>query len=266
MKRNFIYLCVLAFIVLNACKKEGLNLYNDSIAKNSIYFAKADTLNNITLSFGYAKAEVKDSIMKLVIRTIGSPFTVDRPYNLSVADSSTMKAGIDYDFLNLPLSVKAGKVTDTLKIKFHRTTQLGQDSLFLYLDLKPNENFTNDYLFRLVTINNIIHRKYYTRLKIRLDDIAGPPPFWTPGNTYYSSTEGYLGKFSTLKFQLLINRYNLDIDELIKPTWFSSNGNGRRLSGWANGTKAYLTQMALAGTPVYEADGTTLMVMGKYAQ
>lgn len=266
MKRELIYCCVLAFVMmLSACKKDTLNVYNDESAKNSIYFTKADTTNDVAVSFGYSKSNVKDSILKLVVRAIGSPYGSDRSYNLSIADSSTMKAGVDYDFLNKPFSIKAGKVADTLKLKLYRNASITKDSLFLYLDLKPNENFTNDYLTRLVTSNNKVYTKYYTRLKVKVDDIAGPPPFWTPGNTYYSSTIGYLGNFSTLKFQLLISRYNLNVEELAQPNWFSVNGNGRRLTGWANGLKAYFTQMALAGTPVYEADGVTLMTMGKYA-
>ncbi|HWW37825.1 hypothetical protein, partial [Pedobacter sp.] len=107
--------------------------------------------------------------------------------------------------------------------------------------------------------------QYYTRLKIKVDDIAGAPPFWDANSVYYSFTSGYLGTFSTLKFQLLINRFNLNAEELVKPNWFLTNSNYFRLSGWANGLKAYLDQMQAKGTPVYEADGVTLMTMGKYA-
>lgn len=267
MKKEIIYICVLAFVMmLNACRKDGLEVYNDEAAKNSIYFPKADTINDLTVSFGYSKSDVKDSILKIVVRAIGSPHQTDRTYNLTIPDSSTLKPGIDYDFLNKSFTIKAGKVADTLKIKLYRNAAMAKDSLFLYLDLKPNENFTNDYLYRPVTSNNKVYLKYYTRLKLKVDDIAGPPPFWTAGNTYYTSTIGYLGTFSSLKFQLLISRYNLDVQELVQPNWFTVNGNGRRLGGWANGLKAYFTQMASAGTPIYEADGVTLMTMGKYAQ
>jgi len=265
MKRNFIYLCVLALILLNACKKQGLNVYNDRESKNSIYFAKTDTTNNVSVSFGYAKTNVKDSTISLLIRTIGSPFPVDRSYNLSIADSSTLKSGIDYEILNQPLHVKAGNVTDVLKIKFHRTAAMAKNSLFLYLDLKPNENFTNSYLSKPVVMNNITQMIYFTRLKIKVDDIAGSPIFWTLGNPYYSSTLNQLGVFSTKKFQLLISRYNLDIDKMTQPNWIKEDGNRTRISAWASGLKAYLNQMALAGTPVYEADGTTRMTMGRYA-
>nr|WP_199083200.1 DUF4843 domain-containing protein [Pedobacter sp. ASV19] len=265
MKKIFIYLCVLAVILLNACKKQGLKVYNDSESKNSIYFAKTDTTNNVIFSFGYAKANVQDSTLNLLIRTIGSPFTVDRPYNLSIADSSTLKPGVDYEILNQPLRVKAGNVTDVLKIKFHRTAALAKDSAFLYLDLKPNENFTNSYLSKPVTINNVTQLIYFTRLKIRVDDIAGPPEFWTPGNPSFKTTSYLLGVFSTKKFQLLINQYNLDVNKITQPNWIKQDGNSTRISGWASGLKAYLNQMAAAGTPVYEADGTTRMTMGKYA-
>ncbi|WP_316817655.1 DUF4843 domain-containing protein [Pedobacter nyackensis] len=265
MYKNF-YLCVLALIMLSACKKEEIDLYNDKAVGNSIYFAKADTLNDLIVSFGYAKNEVKDSVVSLVIRTIGAPATVDRPYNLSVADSSTVKRGVDYDFLNTTFSIKAGKVTDTLKIKFHRTEQLAKDSLFLYLDLKPNEHFSNSYLSRSVTTNNVTQIKYNTRLKFKVDDIAGAPFFWTPASSGYSTVYGYYGAFSTRKYQLLISRYNLDPTDLARQKWVDESGNSTRLGAWALGLSAYLKQRDNAGDPVYEADGVTKMTLGIYAK
>lgn len=266
MKKKLIYLSLLVTIgILGACQKEEVPFYDDSVAKNSIYFPLAHTINNIGVSFGYSKNDVLDSTVRIVVRTIGSPVNNDRAYNLSIADSSTMKAGVDYEILN-DLVIKSGKVADTLQIKFLRTQKIKKDSVFLYLDLKPNENFTNNFLSRDTTVGGKTITKYYTRLKVKLDDIAGPPPFWTAGNSYYSYTIGYLGSYSTAKFQLLMTRYNLDVNELIQPNWFLNNGNYRRLSPWSDGLKAYFLFMSNAKTPVYEADGTTLMTMGPNAR
>nr|WP_199076565.1 DUF4843 domain-containing protein [Pedobacter sp. ASV19] len=259
------YLSLLFLGITAACKKENIQTYNNQKSKVSIYFPLSETTNGLNFSFGYEKANVLDTLLRVVVRTIGAAESSDRPYNLVIADSSTLKAGIDYKLLNTQNVIKAGKVTDTLYFKLLRTAKLKKDSLFLFLDLKPNENFTNSFLSKDITSGGQTRPQYYTRLKIKVDDIAGAPPFWDANSVYYSFTSGYLGTFSTLKFQLLINRFNLNTEELVNPNWFLTNSNYFRLPGWANGLKAYLDQMQAKGTPVYEADGVTLMTMGKYA-
>lgn len=267
MKKITSYICLSMLCFLLACKEDALTTYNNQNSKNSIYFAEAKDLNNFkAFSFGYEKANVKDSILSFIVRAIGAPENRDRPYDLNIADSSTLKSGTEYEILNKPLSIKAGKVSDTLKIKLLRANTLRNQPLFLYMDLKPNNNFTNDFLIYTKTTNGVTTTGYQTRMTLKVDDIAGAPPFWTIGNSNYNITVGYFGAFSRLKFQLLITYYNLDVDQVVAPNWFNTDNNSRRFAGWANGLKAYLTRMAAAGTPVYEEDGVTLMKMGIYAQ
>ncbi len=267
MKNITSYICLSILCFFFSCKEDALTTYDNANSKNSIYFAEAKDLNNSKMiSFGYEKASVKDSIVTFVVRAIGAPENRDRPYDLSIADSSTLKSGTEYEILNKPLSIKAGKVTDTLKIKLLRATTLKDQAGYLYMDLKPNNNFTNDFLIYTKTTNGVTITGYQTRMTLKADDIAGAPPFWTVGSSFYNGTVGYLGAFSRLKFQLLITYYNLDGNQLVAPNWITTDNNNRRFAGWANGLKAYLTRMAAAGTPVYEEDGTTLMKMGIYAQ
>ena len=248
--------------LLTACKKQDIPLYDNTVSGSSIYFPLTESTSEMAVSFGYAKSNVKDTTVSLIVRAIGAPVNTDRSYVLTIADSSTMKPAIDYQLLKKDFVIRAGKMADTLQFKLLRTTKLLTDSLFLYLELKPNEHFTTTYLSADVVSGGVTSTTYYTRLKIALDDIAGPPAFWSKSSPYYSYTVGYLGDFSTLKFQLLVNRYNLNVDELIQPAWFLTGSNYYRLSGWGSGLKNYLARMAAAGTPVYEADGTTLMAVG----
>ncbi|QKJ32808.1 DUF4843 domain-containing protein [Mucilaginibacter mali] len=267
MKKISFYICLCTLLVASACKQETIGTYNNDNSKTAIYFAEAKSVSNQKfVSFGYSKTTVADSVVTFIVRQIGEPVNHDRVYNLTIADSSGLKKGTDYQILNTALAIKAGKVADTLKIKLLRNPAMRAAARSLYMDLKPNENFTNDYLSYNTTTNGVVSTNYYTRMALKADDIAGPPPFWTVGSSYYSYTFGYLGAFSMLKFQLLITTYNLDVNELIVPTWFTANGNYVRLGGWADGLKSYLTRMAAAGTPVYEADGVTLMTMGVNAK
>nr|WP_121269556.1 DUF4843 domain-containing protein [Pedobacter schmidteae] len=261
MKTKLVYLSLLLIGLTMACKKDTLTTFDDKSSTNSIYFTLADTTNRYDFSFGYAKTFVKDSTIRIVVRAIGNNFDTDRPYNLSIADSSTLKPGLHYDFLNKEFSIKAGKVADTLKLKLKRALEMKKDSFFLYMDLKPNEHFSNQYFSREEISGGKRVIKYQTRLRLKVDDIAGVPWFWGkgPGASFFNS---YLGTFGTNKFQLLISRYNLDTDKI---TAVNYNPPISQAIGWANGMKAYLDQMANMGTPVYETDGT-LMKMGPSAQ
>ncbi|MDR6785516.1 hypothetical protein ABIE26_004226 [Pedobacter africanus] len=264
MKKRIIYLGMLLICLAIACKEANLSLYDDEASKTSIYFPFAESASSMNLSFGYSKSNVKDSVIRIVVRIIGAPKNFDRPYGFSVADSSTLKEGEHYKILGEKRTIAAGKVADTIKMQVFRKESLRKDSLFLYLDLKPNANFTNNYLNKDITVGGKDIQQYYTRMRIKVDDIAGPPPFWL--SPYGSYTEGYLGKFSALKLQLLITRFNLDVNEVIQPAWFTSNGNYTRMGPWSDNLKAYLKAMSDAGTPVYEADNKTLMTMGPNAK
>lgn len=264
MKKRIIYSGILLFCLAISCKQDSLSLYDNALSKNSIYFPLAEKTSSIDISFGYDKSNVKDSLIRIIVRAIGAPTNFDRPYNFSIADSSTLKANEHYKILDENRTIAAGKVSDTIKMQIFRKQDLRKDSLFLYLELKPNVNFTNNYLYKDITVGGKLKHQYYTRMRIKVDDIAGPPPFWK--SPYASFTEGYLGAFSTLKLQLLITRFNLDINEIVQPTWFTSNGNYLRMIPWSQNLKAYLKAMSDAGTPVYEADNVTLMTMGPNAK
>ncbi len=254
---------LLLMSVFVSCKKEGLKTYDDESSKNSIYFPLTQSFSGLDVSFGYAKVDVKDSIVSILVQIIGGAQSIDRPYQLSIADSSTLVPNQDYVLETQP-QIDAGKVSDTLKVRFLRTPAIANKAKYLYLDLKPNDYFTNSFLSRELVVGDAVETVFNTRLTIKLDDIAGPPPFWTPNNSGYSYTVGYFGTFSSLKYQLLINRYNLDVLELNKPTWYAANT--RKILAWAGGMKAYLTQMQLSGQTIYEADGVTPMTMGPTAK
>lgn len=260
MKNLLSYLCILAIVLLAACRKEELNTYNDDVSKNSIYFPEARlAASQLLVSFGYADPMVKDSVIKIPVITIGSASTQDRPYNLSIDPTSTMKAGVDYEILNNPVVIKAGKVGDTLMIKLLRTASLKNEPLQLGIELKPNDYFTNNYRTYTITNNNVIDTGYHTKMTIRADDMAGAPPFWR-------FSQGNFGTFSFLKLQLLLSYYNLNINEMLAPNWYFADKNNIRVRSWANGLKAHLLRMKAAGNTIYEADGVTPMTMGPGAE
>ena len=266
MKYSIYYLACLLLCGIAACNKEEPGLYNDNSSGNSIYFPMAENSNDADYSFGYEKENVNTITTRLPIRIIGSAMDYDRPYKLLIADSSTMKEGEDYRIVNDHLVIGKGMVSDTLEIIFNRTAIMKENPLHLYLELLPNEHFGSNMKSRTVVSGGVTRELFYTRLNITVDDIAGAPPFWKENSNYYSYTHSYLGTFSSLKFQLLINRFNLKVEEVVAPNWFLSNGNYFRLSGWGFGMQAWLNKMEAENNTVYEADGVTKMKMGPLVQ
>ncbi|NML23029.1 DUF4843 domain-containing protein [Pseudoflavitalea sp. G-6-1-2] len=266
MKYSFVYLAGFFFCLLTACKKDRLQVYDDEASGNSIYFPLAESTNQLSYSFGYDKSAVTQTTLRVVIRAIGAPKDFDRPYKLVIADSSTMKKEVDYKILNTETSIRKGKVADTILIQLNRTPVLKTAPVFLYLQLQPNEHFENNMLTRTVITAGTVTEYHFNRLQISSDDIAGPPPFWMEKSPYYSWTFNYLGTFSSLKFQLLINRFNLKVEEVVSPNWFTTGGNYYRLSGWGFGMQAWLNRMEAENNTVYEADGVTKMKMGAGVQ
>jgi len=260
---------ILSILILTgflACKKEEIAVYSNEATGASIYFPRqeVDSTGDIYFSFGYIKSTITDTAVSILIRTLGAPTPYDRPYNLKIMDSSTATPDM-YTIANKTLAIPAGKTADTLIIKLHRVPALQKKSYMLNLELHANEHFNENYYENILTPGSTKPKRYYTRMRVSIDDIAGPPDWWRQGNSAYSFANGYFGAFSTLKFQLLLTYYNVDPLELTAPNWPMQEGNIYRIIAWAGGLKAYLAAMQAQGTPILEADGTP-MKMGVNAQ
>ncbi|SHK87672.1 protein of unknown function [Chitinophaga jiangningensis] len=260
---------ILSILILTgflACKKEDIDVYHNEASGASIYFPRqeVDSTGDISFSFGYIKSTIADTSITILIRTLGAPTRYDRPYDLKIMDSSTATADM-YSIANKTLAIPAGKTADTLVINLHRADALQKKGYMLNLELHANEHFNTNYYENIVTPGSTKPKRYYTRMRVTMDDIAGAPDWWRQGNAAYSFALGYFGTFSTLKFQLLLTYYNLDPLELTKSNWPMLEGNIYRIIAWAGGLKSYLTAMQAQGTPVLEADGS-LMKMGTNAK
>lgn len=251
--------------IMVSCKEQELMKYDNDETGSTIYFRKAeDTGNNHSVSFGYIQPFKKDSVVNFIVVATGKTFNHDREYKLAIADSSTMVLDVDYQILNPKLAIKAGKVLDTLKIKILRNAKMSNDSLSLYMVVKPNENFTNNLAYREVTVAGKKVKRYTNWMKLSADDIVGAPYFWDiTRNSTARNYIGYLGDYSALKFQICIERFKWDIPTV---TATSYRPSVTLAIAWGNNLKAYLDYMAWLGTPIYEKDGVTLMKAGVSAK
>ncbi|MFB6455122.1 DUF4843 domain-containing protein [Chitinophaga sp. Hz27] len=261
-----VILSILILTGLFACKKENIKSYNNDESASSVYFPiqEVDSTGDISFSFGYIKSNITDTSVRILIRTLGAPTAFDRPYNLKIMDTSTATSDM-FTIANPKLAIPAGKTADTVILQLHRVAALQKKNYMINLELQPNEFFQDKYLSNILTPGSTKPQRYYTKMRVMIDDIAGAPDWWRQGSTYYSLVNGYFGTFSTKKFQLILTYYNADPADLTRTNWPQVDGNLYRILAWASGLKAYFAYMQAQGTPVLEADGTP-MKMGASAK
>lgn len=259
--RKAIYIFLLAAAapaLWTACKKDGLITYN---ASNDIYFnyksgvdpskqQLGTLIDTVDYTFAYSPDNVRDTLFPIPIAITGAPANTDRIYKIVVDAGATAIEGKHYAWP--PLVIKAGRVVDTLFMRFNRTADLRQGRVSMTLRLVPNENFSTDIQSRLGgyadTVNAIL-------FKVSLSDMLVAGPDW---NIYYAS---YFGTFSEKKMRLMNTVVGLPLN-----FWATSGGlNSAGIASaiyYATAMGRYLRQQAAAGNPIYEADGVTLMMMG----
>lgn len=268
MMRNLhTILCMWTLLFLFSCKQEPLELFS---GKNAIYFQGVILKNNIyepkdngNFSFGYMDPTEKNAVYSIIVASMGSVQTSDRPYKLSIDPSSDLKEGRDFEFMDRSFTIKGGQVNDTLFLVLNRTAELKEKNLTVFLQLEDNANFTTVMNSQLIGTGANEQTKYFNKFTFWANDIAGTPWFWDATQTTTAGIiTGYLGKFSGKKLKLLVERYGLDLDEI---TAIGYQPSVSSIFAWAYGLKSYFEEMQASGTPVLDEDGLP-MTVGVYLQ
>jgi len=247
-------------VLLFACKKEGLHTWD---AGNNIYFnykTGVDTsrgqlgfvVDSVYFTFAYSAESVTDTLFPIPVAVTGAPAGSNRTYKVVVDSGATAIEGKHYSWP--PLVIRAGRVTDTLFMRFNRTADLRQGTVKMRLHLVPNENFGTD-IHRMPehsytdTINII-------QFRITLSDILTAGDDW---DSYYAD---YFGTFSEKKVRLMNRVVALPLN-----FWAAGTGglSGEKIAYavyYATTMARYLTTQAAAGNTIYDEDGVTPMRMG----
>ncbi|SEW35040.1 DUF4843 domain-containing protein [Chitinophaga arvensicola] len=247
-----IYILILFAIagVFAACKKQQLMTYN---APDNIYFfykrnnVRLDTMD---FSFAYSPLSVTDSIVKIPFTITGVPVNNDREFVVTVDPSSTAKPGVNF-VLPDKFVLSAGKLVDSFSIKLIRTKDLQTNTLSLRLNLNANNNFQ-------IALKDIASAPGVNALsfKINISDVLNQGSFWSG---VYST---YFGTFSVKKLRLLNQVAGMPLDYVINGI-YDLNLNAR-CAFWAISMSRYLKDQQNAGTPVYDEDGTLMVMAPSY--
>jgi len=258
--------CLLMTSLCISCKKDSLETYS---GQNNIYFQnKRSNETYIPVdyglySFGYVDPQITEAIFPIIIMTTGGRSDQDRPYKLLIDPASTLVNGRDYDILNNNFTIKSGQVSDTLRVRLLRNPELKKGNLDLLFKLESNDNFSTSMNSQEIGTGNSKYTSYFTQFLLEANDIPGAPDFWNPARSSYASIIiGYLGKFSGIKFKLLIERYGLRLEELTAPGYVPSIPS---IFAWSYGMKSYLDEQAASGNPIMDEDGKP-MELGIYVQ
>lgn len=242
-----------SMLFLGACKKEKLLTFDTT---NSIYFAQQDQydypVDSISFSFAYANEQVVDSVVLLTIKATGAPADADRKVKVVVDESSTAKAGIDYEALPDYFVFPAGNVSETIGIKLLRAEGLKNETVDLVLKLETNEDFTTKLSTIPAEYTATEKETSFLHFKLVIGDILVEPEQWNPFS---------YGKFTPKKLLLICELGG------VEPAWFLTYNTlssaeqslfiaKRNYMGVL--LQRYLLQQQNAGTPVLYEDGTEM--------
>ena len=250
----YLLLALAAITCLSSCEKE-LHKYE---GKPTIYFNEtarplaysSEVLKDSTLiSFSLTKEAIVDSLVHMVIATIGNVADNDPPYKIVPNASSTAIEGKHYKIINKDFSIKKNQLRDTIWLRFMRTPDMKDQNFLLSFDLLENDNFSVDMQYK-ITNQTTGQRLNFINYRWFINDIIKKPTRWQ---------DFYLGTFSRKKLNLMVEVLNVD------PQYMDTNISIAEVSAYGKFMQRYLNEQKAAGNLILDEDGQP-MSMGTAAQ
>lgn len=178
--KNYTYLLLLVLAIFSSgCSKDELLSFQEK-PKVYIYKRSNDQVkDSTTYSFAIRAASIVQDTVFVPLRIMGDASPQDRTVNYQVMSKSTADAD---SYHLLPAIIKANQFTGYIPVVVKKTAALKTKEGKLWLSLVTSDSFepgVADQLSYLIKINDFLSR----------------PPSWS---------DIYLGKYSRVKFELLI--------------------------------------------------------------
>lgn len=210
VKKHSVAGCLLGLLaVAGACDHDSIDSYD--MSTSYIYIDIPYTLNmdgtettyredSITYSFALDPETVTDTTLNVVVKTIGMTADYDRPYGIEVVTANTTATSAEWDpsIIN-NRSIKAGELTDTIRLTIQRTDVMEHTWMHITLRVLPNEYFALGY-------GNL------EEVLISFSDILAKPDWW---DTYMGW--GYFGNYYPEVYRKWIEIYQEGVDPMINP-------------------------------------------------
>lgn len=232
-------------------------------ADGSVIYAKNYSyVDSSTFSFANIKSTTEWVMMNVPIVTMGKVKDYNRPVKVILDESRTTAVeGVDFEVNLDTIYVPANKATTTLAVKIFRTDDLLVETKRVAFRLLENEYFklyiqnykvSSDWQSKADTVSAvqyaIVFNEQYTE----------------PG--YYTTFGvGFWGLWTPKKYQVLNQIMGWTPDDWAKGGYSGSKVAYGRMGFAARATQTYLQDMADAGTPVLDSDGSYMQLADAYA-
>ncbi|MDR6339591.1 hypothetical protein HNQ91_002642 [Filimonas zeae] len=170
-------------MLLPGCKKDDFYMYSSQPA---IYFYSGVGVNmpdSAAYNFILLPVTQTADTVYLPVRVQGFSNTADRTISYTVADSSTAVAGTHYTIGKAVLH--AGRYVDSIPVYLKRTADMANNTLKLYVQLKPSadleQGYSNHLVYKLTVTDRVV------------------PPSWT-----YTLSSTF-GAYSHVKFRFIVS-------------------------------------------------------------
>ncbi|GBU08527.1 hypothetical protein AwDysgo_18580 [Bacteroidales bacterium] len=250
-------------IAIFSCTEEKLLIFEET---DSVFFdlrpyilpnnTDAEAYKN-TGDFLFALEVVQDTVVYIRVNVAGRLAPIDREYDVYVDPSSSLREGVDYDFVNQPFVIPANKASDSIRVRLYRTPSMKDTTLVLKLQLRRNETFNVDmpYVKESSKSDSLVSTLNYTLL---VSDFYKTPGFWTSPVTGAMAL-ATLGEPSLKKVQVLCFLFSMEMSEFENP---DMGAGGRFVAGnviyMSKVLHNYLSYQKSIGQTVYDENENEL--------
>lgn len=265
MKKSlYAIVSLLTIMMFASCEKDLMDFEGET----SIYFnlrsgaAHLDSLkwpHKYSSEVSFGSMVQNDYEITIPVCVTGTPVNYDRPFSIEVVnDSTTAKAGAEFDAVNTEHVIKAGELSTNVKIKFHRTAAIDGDTLRLQIRLKQNQHFNTKFQNYEEDgyQHQYLHRQFdnnhdATCHTIYIYDVLSRPEGWAGLN---ETGLGTFGAFSPTKYRLIMQLTGTNVNDFLKVNMPSA-----RQAAIGETLGLYLLEKAKdRSTVVLDEDGTMM--------
>lgn len=272
MKRKILSILCLAFFAI-ACNKEDIMEFTSDDAAvffqasggysmpadGSIIYQKVYSYSDSTY-VSFAGKDESVLVASIPLKTMGKVKNYDRPVKVVIdKEASTAVEGVDYQVNLDTVNIPADKSSAYLRVSLIRTDELLEKTKLIVFRLEENEHFKMHIQHYKASSNWQAASDTLNALRYKL---AFNEQYKEPFYYMIFGTE-FWGPFTPKKFQV--------INQVTGWTVYDWNYNTQTVTAYgrmpfaARATQKYLQEMADAGTPVLELDGSFMQLTADYA-
>lgn len=260
-----------AALATSSCSHDELDLYSgpkamlyiQELYNFDIYGNPIGYRDHTDADFANVPPEYTIWTVSFQVKMAGEVVDYDRPYSLRIeAENTTGIEGEDFDLEGNEFTIKAGKASDVVRVRLHRTDRIKLEKIKVSFLLEPNEHFTMDIpeFKGSASWSAQTPMMDATRYYVTASEFYKCPARWNDW-----ALELYFGEYTPKKFSVINALFGWT-----KEDWSAAGdpNNSKVLLGripfCASEFTKYLQDMADKGTPEREVDGSLMQPGSQY--